>query len=61
MAKTLVTYFSATGTTARVAKAVASELGADLAELAPAAEWVDGKVLRGDRAARDWAKGLGLQ
>lgn len=31
-----------------------------LAKLAPAANWVDGKVLRGDRDARAWAAGLGL-
>lgn len=36
MSKVLVAYFSATGTTTRVAKAVADELGADLAEIAPA-------------------------
>ena len=36
MAKTLVAYFSATGTTARVAQAVADELGADLHEITPA-------------------------
>ena len=36
MEKTLVVYFSATGTTARVAKAVAAALNADLREIAPA-------------------------
>ena len=36
MAKTLVAYFSATGTTARVAKAVAAALNADLREIEPA-------------------------
>ena len=39
MAKTLVAYFSTTGTTARVAKAVADELGADLREIAPASPY----------------------
>lgn len=100
MSKVLVTYFSATGTTARAAKAVAEELGADLREIAPAqpytaadlnwnnkasrstvemndagarpelaaelarlapeATWQNGEVLRGERAARSWARGLGL-
>ena len=36
MAQKLVAYFSATGTTARVAQAVADELGTDLREIAPA-------------------------
>ncbi|MDO4891107.1 MAG: flavodoxin [Coriobacteriaceae bacterium] len=36
MAKTLVAYFSASGTTARVAKDLAAATGADLFEIAPA-------------------------
>ena len=36
MSKTLVAYFSASGTTAKVAKALADAAGADLFEIAPA-------------------------
>jgi len=35
MSKALVTYFSATGTTARVAKKLAEAIGADLFEIEP--------------------------
>ena len=35
MSKTLVTYFSVQGTTARIAKGVAERLGADLFEIRP--------------------------
>lgn len=35
MSKALVAYFSATGTTKRVARAVADAAGADLVEIAP--------------------------
>ncbi len=37
--KTLVTYFSAEGTTAAVAKAIAAELNADIFEIKPAAPY----------------------
>lgn len=36
MSKILVAYFSASGTTARLAEALASEIGADLHEIKPA-------------------------
>lgn len=36
MATTLVTYFSATGTTKRVAERLAKAIGADLVEIEPA-------------------------
>ena len=39
MAKTLVAYFSASGTTAKVAKELAAATGADLYEIAPAAPY----------------------
>ena len=46
MNKTLVAYFSATGTTARAATALASAIGADLYEIRPAAAYT--------RADLDW-------
>lgn len=55
--KALVTYFSATGTTAALAKKLAEEIGADLAEIKPAQPYTeedlqfledDGKTLKKD-------------
>ncbi len=54
--KTLVAYFSASGTTARVAKALAAAIGADVHEIVPAQpysaadlDWND----RGSRSSRE--------
>lgn len=51
MGKTLVAYFSASGTTARAAKALAQAAGADLYEIRPAQpytnadlDWMDKKA-----------------
>lgn len=41
MAKTLVAYFSATGTTKAVAERLASAIGADIAEIVPAPRYTD--------------------
>ena len=46
MAKTLVAYFSASGTTAKVAKELAAAMGADLFEIAPEVPYT--------RANLDW-------
>ena len=52
MAKTLVTYFSATGTTARVAKAVAADLDADLREIVPAVPYTAADLNWNDKRSR---------
>lgn len=52
MKKTLVAYFSATGTTARVAKVVADELGADLREIAPAQPYTAADLNWSDKRSR---------
>lgn len=63
MAKALVAYFSASGTTAKVAKRLAGEIGADLFEIEPASpytradlDWTDkgsrSSVEMNDRASR---------
>lgn len=52
MSKVLVTYFSATGTTARTAKAVAEELGADLREIAPAQPYTAADLNWNNKASR---------
>ena len=56
MAKTLVAYFSATGTTARAAKAVATELGADLREIAPAVPYKADDLNWNNRRSRSTAE-----
>ena len=40
-AKTAVVYFSATGTTERMAKSVATEMGADIFEIQPVHKYTD--------------------
>lgn len=50
--KTLVAYFSATGNTARVAGAIAAELGADLFEIVPAEPYTDDDLNYNDDASR---------
>ena len=52
MAKVLVAYFSATGTTARVAKTLADAAGADLHEVAPARPYSSADLNWNDRASR---------
>ena len=52
MAKTLVAYFSATGTTARAAKVVATELGADLCEIVPAQRYTADDLNWNNRRSR---------
>ena len=52
MARTLVTYFSATGTTARVAEVVADELGADLLEIEPAQRYTAADLNWNDKRSR---------
>ena len=52
MARTLVTYFSATGTTARVAEAVANELGAALLEIEPAQRYTAADLNWNDASSR---------
>lgn len=52
MAKTLVAYFSATGTTARIAGAIAAQLGADIAEIAPAVPYTTADLNWQDKKSR---------
>lgn len=52
MEKTLVTYFSATGTTARMARAVADELGADLCEIKPTQPYTAADLNWNDKRSR---------
>lgn len=52
MSTTLVAYFSATGTTARVARAIADAIGADLYEIAPAEPYTSADLNWNDRASR---------
>ena len=52
MAKKLVAYFSATGTTARIAQTVAEELGADLHEIVPAQPYTAADLNWNDRRSR---------
>ena len=56
MAKTLVVYFSATGTTARAAEAVATELGADLREITPAQPYTAEDLNWNNRRSRSTAE-----
>lgn len=50
--KTLVTYFSATGTTERVAKQIASVLGADIYEIKPVKEYTSADLNWTDKSSR---------
>lgn len=52
MSTTLVAYFSATGTTARTAHAIADAIGADLYEIAPAEPYTSTDLNWNDRASR---------
>lgn len=52
MSSTLVAYFSATGTTARAARAIADAIGADLYEIAPAEPYTSADLNWNDRASR---------
>lgn len=52
MSTTLVAYFSATGTTARAAHAIADAIGADLYEIAPAEPYTSTDLNWNDRASR---------
>ena len=52
MKKTLVTYFSATGTTKAVAERLAKEQGADLYEIAPAKAYTAADLDWRDKASR---------
>ncbi|MGI6221444.1 MAG: flavodoxin [Coriobacteriales bacterium] len=52
MAKTLVAYFSASGTTARVAKELAAATGADLFEIAPEVPYTGADLNWQDRKSR---------
>ncbi len=52
MAKTLVAYFSASGTTARVAKELAAAVGADLFEIAPEVPYTAADLNWRDKASR---------
>lgn len=52
MAKVLVTYFSATGTTARIARAVADELSADVVEIEPAQPYTATDLNWNDKGSR---------
>lgn len=52
MSTTLVAYFSATGTTARAAHAIADAIGADLYEIAPAEPYTSADLNWNDRASR---------
>lgn len=52
MSTTLVAYFSATGTTARVARAIADAIGADLYEIAPAEPYTSADLNWNDRTSR---------
>ena len=52
MAKKLVAYFSASGVTAAVAKALADALGADLFEIAPTVPYTKADLNWNDRSSR---------
>ena len=52
MAKTLVAYFSASGTTERVAKDLAAATGADLFEIEPAERYTSADLNWNDRKSR---------
>lgn len=52
MAKTLVAYFSATGTTARVAKVLAQTIGADTYEIAPEVPYTAADLNWNNQASR---------
>lgn len=52
MSKTLVAYFSATGTTARAAKNLAEVLGADTFEIAPEQSYTQADLNWNDRTSR---------
>jgi flavodoxin len=52
MAKELVAYFSATGTTAKVARDLAEAIGADLFEIAPEAPYTSGDLNWNNRQSR---------
>lgn len=52
MTPTLVAYFSATGTTARAARAISDAIGADLYEIAPAEPYTSADLNWNDRASR---------
>ena len=52
MSKTLVAYFSASGTTARVASELASAIGADLYEIEPKAPYTAADLNWNDRTSR---------
>ncbi|HIS40124.1 MAG TPA: flavodoxin [Candidatus Aphodovivens avistercoris] len=52
MTPTLVAYFSATGTTARAARAISDAIGADLYEIAPAEPYMSADLNWNDRASR---------
>ncbi|MDO4808286.1 MAG: flavodoxin [Coriobacteriales bacterium] len=52
MTKTLVAYFSASGTTARVAKDLAEAIGADLFEIAPETPYTRADLNWNDRGSR---------
>lgn len=52
MGKTLVAYFSATGTTARAARGIAEALGADLYEIEPAQPYTSADLNWHDRNSR---------
>ena len=58
MKKTLVTYFSASGTTERTAKEIAETVGAEmnLLEHCPKADWKQGKLVNSGAGA--WAKSV---
>ena len=52
MSTTLVAYFSATGTTARAARAIADAIGADLYEIAPAEPYTSADLNWNARTSR---------
>lgn len=52
MSKKLVAYFSASGTTKKVAEELASAIGADLFEIEPAAKYTDADLNWQDKKAR---------
>ena len=56
MSKTLVAYFSATGTTARVAKKLADAIGADLFEIEPAQPYTSADLNWNDASSRTTAE-----
>ena len=56
MAKTLVAYFSASGTTARVAKGLAEAAGADLFEIAPEQPYTAADLNWRDKGSRTTAE-----